>query len=83
MPFQLVHDVEVIDPVLVAIDSPDVRICPTLVADFSLQQAIIHGVLHLGGAVLGIRVVASSQDGVGGSGGAGGRAARVDARKFK
>lgn len=46
MPLQLIHNVQIVDPVLVAIDASDIRIRPALVADLPLQQAVIHTVLH-------------------------------------
>lgn len=46
MPLQLVHNVQVVDPVLVAVNASNICIRPALVANFPLQQAIIDAVLH-------------------------------------
>jgi acyl-coenzyme A thioesterase PaaI-like protein len=45
---ELVDNVHVAHPLLVAIDAADIRVPPALMADFTLQQAIVHGVLHGG-----------------------------------
>jgi len=45
--FQFVDNVQIIHPLLVTVDAPDVRVFPTMVPNFPLEQAIIHGVLHL------------------------------------
>lgn len=46
--FQLIHNVQIIHPVSIAIDASNVCVCPALVADLTLQQAVVDGVLHLG-----------------------------------
>jgi hypothetical protein len=50
VPLQLIHNVEIVNPVLVAVDSSYIRVRPALMANLALQQAIVHGVLHLGGS---------------------------------
>lgn len=46
VPLQLIHNVQIVDPMLVAVDASNIRVCPTLMADFPPQEAIVHGVLH-------------------------------------
>lgn len=46
VPLQLIHNIQIIDPVLVAVNASNIRICPTLEADFPPQKAVIHRVLH-------------------------------------
>ena len=46
---QLVYDIEILYPMLISIDASNVCIRPALMANLSLQQAVVYGVLHLGG----------------------------------
>jgi hypothetical protein len=48
MSLKLVDDVQIVDPLSVAIYPPHVGVSPALLADFALEQAIIHCILHLG-----------------------------------
>jgi hypothetical protein len=45
--FQFVDNVQIIHPLLVTVDAPDVGVFPTMLPNFPLEQAIIHCVLHL------------------------------------
>lgn len=81
MPLELIHNVQIVDPMLITIDAANVRIRPALVTNFPLQQAIVNGVLHgedqgsvAGGSWRAPRVEWES------SGEANGRASRVIAR---
>ena len=67
MALQLVYDIEIFYPMLISIDASNVCIRPALMANLSLQQAVVYDVLHLGGIrsfKLREEVVASSWDGV-------------------
>jgi hypothetical protein len=50
MSLELIHDVQVIDPMLIAVNAANVGVCPALLTNLPLQQAIKHGILHVGGA---------------------------------
>jgi hypothetical protein len=45
---ELIDNVHVAHPLLVAIDAANIRVPSALMADLALQQAIVHGVLHGG-----------------------------------
>lgn len=47
VPLQLIDDIHVVNPLSVAIDAPDIRVLPALLSNFSLQQAVVDGILHL------------------------------------
>ena len=43
---KLVHNVHVIDPLSVAIDSSNIRVFLALLSDLPFQQAVVYRVLH-------------------------------------
>jgi hypothetical protein len=45
---QFVDDVQVLHPLFVAIDAPDICVLLALLPNFPLQQAVVDCVLHLG-----------------------------------
>ena len=44
---ELIHNVQVIDPILIAVNAANVGVCSALLTNFPLQQAVVHGVLHV------------------------------------
>jgi hypothetical protein len=45
---ELIDDVEILNPLSVAINASNIRVLLALLPNLALQQAIVYGVLHLG-----------------------------------